>query len=221
MKKIEIKGILRTDFGKKATKKLRKEKLVPCEIYGGKENIHFYAHENEFRHFIYSPDVFIVNIDIDGKVYPTIVQEYQFHPVKDNVMHIDFIEIDENQPIKVSMPVKLEGLAIGVQNGGKLILNRRKLRVLGLVKDIPEQLIIDVTKLTIGKSIKVSELNFENLTLIGPKDEIVCGVRVTRVAVIEEDEEGVEGEEGTEGEEGAEASEKPEGGDEAKAESKE
>ncbi len=219
MKKIEIKGTLRTEFGKKATKKLRKEKLVPCEIYGGKENIHFYAHENEFRHFIYSPDVFVVEIDIDGKIYPTIVQEYQFHPVKDNVIHIDFIEIDENQPIKVAMPVKLEGLAIGVQNGGKLILNRRKLRVLGLVKDIPEQLIIDVAKLTIGKSIMVGELNFDNLTLIGPKDEIVCGVRVTRVAVVEEDAEGVEGEEGTEGEEGAE---KPaEGGDDAKAETKE
>ena len=205
MKKIEIKGIERTDFGKKATKKLRKEDLVPCVIYGGKENFHFYAHENEFRKIIFSADIFIVEINIDGKIIPTIVQDYQFHPTKDNVLHIDFMEINEAEPIKVAMPVKLEGLAIGVQNGGKLILNRRKLKVNGLIKDIPETLNIDVSELTIGKAFKIAELNFDNLELIGPKDEVVCAVRVTRVAVEEEEVEGEEGAEGEEGEEGTAA----------------
>jgi large subunit ribosomal protein L25 len=215
MKRIEINGIKRPDLGKKATKKLRKDKLVPCEIYGGKENIHFYAHENEFRGLIFTPDIFVVDIKVDGNVYPTIVKEYQFHAVKDNVIHIDFLEIDEAKPIRIAIPVITEGSAIGVLNGGKLSLKRRKLRLKGLVKDIPEQLIVDVTNLKIGKSIKISDLNFDNIELTGTPSEIVCDVKVIRILVEEEEEEGEEegeeGEEGTEGE-ATEGTDKPKEG---------
>ena len=197
MKSIDIKGTLRTELGKKATKELRKKGMVPCNLYGGEKNVNFYAHENEFRKIVFTPDVFEINLDIDGTKYKAIVQEFQFHPVKDNLMHIDFIEVVENKPVKTALPVKLVGAAKGVLDGGRMVLNLRRLKVKGLVSDMPEVFEINVDHLVIGKGIKVGELNFENLQLLDPANSIVCAVKVTRVArsaAATGDAEGVEDE---------------------------
>jgi len=203
MKSIDIKGTLRAELGKKATKNLRKEGMVPCNLYGGNKNVNFYAHENEFRKIVYTPDVFEINIDIDGTKYKAIVQEFQFHPVKDNLMHIDFIEVVDNKPIKTAIPVKLVGAAKGVLDGGRMVLNLRRLKVKALVSDLPEVFEINVEHLVIGKGIQIGDLNFGNIELLDPSNSIVCAVKVTRVARSEDAAEG-EGEEGAEGVEGAE-----------------
>ena len=182
MKTIEIKGKLRTETGKKATKKLRKEGMVPCNLYGGAKNINFFAHENEFSKIIYTPDVFEINLDIEGSKTKAIIQEFQFHPVKDNIIHIDFIEVTENKPVKTSIPVKLIGAAQGVLDGGRMVLNLRRLKAKGLISDLPEAFEINVEHLVIGKGIKIGELNFKNIELLDPASSIVCAVKVTRVA---------------------------------------
>jgi len=211
MKTIDIKGTLRTEVGKKASKSLRKEGMVPCNLYGGEKNINFYAHENEFRKIIYTPDVFEINIDIEGSKHKAIVQEFQFHPVKDNVIHIDFIEVTDKKPIKAAIPVKLVGAAKGVLDGGRMVLNLRRLKAKGLISDMPEAFEINVDHLVIGKGIKIGDLNFDKIELLDPSNSIVCAVKVTRVALseeaVEEDEEGAESEEGAEATaEGSEAS---------------
>ncbi len=202
MKSIDIKGTLRTELGKKATKNLRKEGMVPCNLYGGDKNVNFYAHENEFKKIVYTPDVFEINIDIDGAKHKAIIQELQFHPVKDNIMHIDFIEVVDNKPVKTALPVKLVGAAKGVLDGGRMVLNLRRLKVKGLVSDMPEVFEINVEHLVIGKGIKIGDLNFKNLELLDPANSIVCAVKVTRVARSESasaEEDAEEGAEGTEG----------------------
>ena len=205
MKTIEIKGIARTDLGKKATKELRKNGMVPCNLYGGAKNINFYAHENEFRKIIYTPDVFEVKIDIDGSIHSAIIQELQFHPVKDNLLHIDFIEVSAKKPVKMAIPVKVVGSAKGVLDGGRMVLNLRRLKVKALISDLPEVFEINVEHLVIGKGIKIGDLNFDNIELLDPANSIICAVKVTRVARSEAGEEGEEGAEGTE--EGAEGTE--------------
>jgi len=182
MKKIEIKAKLRTELGKKATKELRKQGMVPCNLYGGEKNINFYAHENEFTKIIYTPEVFEIELDIDGDKHRAIIQELQFHPVKDNVTHIDFLEVSDDKPVKNELPVKLEGVAVGVTQGGRMVLNLRRLKVRGLVKDMPEFLTINVEHLAIGKGVKVGELQFENLELLNAPNAVVCAVKMTRSA---------------------------------------
>ncbi len=183
MKTFDIKGTERKSVGKKSTKELRSNELVPCVLYGGAENIHFAVEEKAFQYLIYTPNVYIVNIDIDGKVHQSLIQDIQFHPVTDSIEHIDFLEISEDKKVNISIPVKLEGLAEGVKQGGKLMLKLRKLRVRGLSKDFPDTLNINVTSMALGKSIKVSELKFDNLELLDPKNAVVTTVRLTRSAM--------------------------------------
>lgn len=221
MKSINVKGTLRTEVGKKATKQLRKDGLVPCNLYGGGKNVSFIVPENDLRHIIYTPHIYVVVLDIEGTEYKSIIKEFQFHPVKDNVLHIDFLEVTEKEPIEIKMPTLFEGNSKGVKDGGKLFINRRKMLVRGLIKNIPETLNIDVTELSIGKSIQIKDLDFENLELIGPARGVVCTVAMSRNAISEtaSEEEGEEGEEGTEGEEATEGSaEAKEGSEEAKSE---
>jgi len=194
MKTIDIKGTLRTEVGKKATKKLRKEGMVPCNLYGGEKNINFYAHENEFRKIVYTPEVFEISIDIDGEKHTAIIQELQFHPVKDNLTHIDFIEVVKDKPIKISIPVSLVGTAKGVLDGGRMVLNLRRLKAKGLISDMPEAFEINVEDIVIGKGIKVGELKFNNIELLDPASSIVCAVKVTRVARSEAEDTEAEGE---------------------------
>lgn len=195
MKALSISGKKRENVGKVNTKMLRKAGQIPCELYGGKENIHFSAPINDFRHLIYTPHVFLVDLDIDGTAHSAIVKEIQFHPVSDKVLHIDFMEIFPGTPVIISIPVKVEGLSEGVKQGGKLTLEHRRLKVKALPKDLPDELLVNVTKLTLGKTIKVGNLKFENIELLDPKNSVVVSVKVTRAAKsITGEGEGEEGE---------------------------
>lgn len=188
MREINVVGQKRTDLGKKASKLLRKEGLVPCNIYGeAKENgkpvaMAFAISNKELRKVIYTPHVYVVNLDIAGDKKTAIIKEIQFHPVTDAVLHVDFLEINEQDPITIGIPVKLVGLAQGVRDGGRMSLSIRKLNVRAPYKQIPENLDVDVTSLRIGKSIKVGELSYEGLELVTSKDVVVCSIKMTRQA---------------------------------------
>lgn len=182
MKSIEIKASLRNDFGKKGSQAIRKTDSVPCVLYGQGENVHFTVTNDSLRNLVYSPDIYLVNLDIEGKKVKAIMKDIQFHPVKDNILHIDFYQIDEAKPIVMEVPVALEGLAEGVKAGGKLTLQMRKLKVKALFNNIPEKLVINVSSLGLGKTIQVGQLSFENLELLTAKEAVVCAVKLTRVA---------------------------------------
>ncbi len=190
MKQISINGTARTELGKKATKAIRNSGNVPCVLYGEKkdangqpEAIHFSVSEKEINKLIYTPHIYLVDINIDGEDHKGILKEVQFHPVKDNVLHVDFLEVHAEKPIVMGVPIAPQGLAEGVRAGGRLITMVRKLNVKALYSAIPEKLNIDVTALQLGKSIKVGDLHFENLELVTPKEVIVCTVKMTRAAM--------------------------------------
>ena len=190
MKQIAISGTSRTDLGKKATKEVRKNGNVPCVIYGEKKDenglpvaVHFEVNEKEINKIIYTPHIYLIDIKIDGEDHKAILKEVQFHPVKDNVLHVDFLEVHAERPIVMGVPIAPQGLADGVRAGGRLITMVRKLKVKALYENIPEKLDIDVTKLQLGKSIKAGDLHFEGLELITPKEVIVCTVKMTRAAM--------------------------------------
>ena len=190
MKQISINGTARTELGKKAAKAIRNSGNVPCVLYGEKkdangqpEAIHFTVSEKEINKLIYTPHIYLVDINIDGEDHKGILKEVQFHPVKDNVLHVDFLEVHAEKPIVMGVPIAPQGLAEGVRAGGRLITMVRKLNVKALYSAIPEKLNIDVTALQLGKSIKVGDLHFENLELVTPKEVIVCTVKMTRAAM--------------------------------------
>ncbi|MGQ1908579.1 50S ribosomal protein L25/general stress protein Ctc [Marinifilum sp. RC60d5] len=182
MKTLELKGSLRTDLGKKATKALRKEEMVPCELYGGGENIHFAVNEKDLNKLLYTPETFIVKFDIEGKEFTAVMREVQFHATTDKAIHADFFQVFEDKAFEVEIPIKVEGFAKGVQAGGKLAVNLRKLKVKALMKDLPEFLPIDVTELGLSKSTQIKELDFENLELLNAKNAVVVQVKLTRAA---------------------------------------
>ena len=189
MKSIEIKGSLRTETGKKATHELRKNNSVPCVLYGVEKDengnpvaTHFTVTTDGLRNLVYTPHIYVVDLNIDGKVVNAIMKDIQFHPVTDAILHVDFYQINEEKPIVMEVPVQLEGLAEGVKAGGKLSLQIRKLKVKALYNVIPERLTVNVTSLGLGKTIKVGELNYEGLELINAKEAVVCAVKLTRAA---------------------------------------
>ncbi|MFA6400696.1 MAG: 50S ribosomal protein L25/general stress protein Ctc [Salinivirgaceae bacterium] len=183
MKTFEIKGSLRSDVGKKSTKALRTQGLVPCVMYGGKSNIHFSVIAKDFTHLVYSPNVYLVDLDIDGKKYQATMQNLQFNSVSDDIDHVDFLEIKKDRELTIEIPVKLTGLAEGVKQGGKLMLKMRKLHVKGLSTNFPDTLDVDIAKLELGKSIKVGELKFKGLELLDSKNAVIATVRLTRSAM--------------------------------------
>jgi large subunit ribosomal protein L25 len=189
MKEINVAGKKRTDTGKKATKELRKQGYVPCNLYGEKkdangnpEALAFAILATDLRKVVYTPHIYVVSLDIDGEKHTAVMRELQFHPVTDALLHIDFYEINDKKPITIGIPVKLNGLAQGVRDGGKINLAERKLNVTAPYKQIPEVLDIDVTNLQLGKSIKVGELSFEGLEIATPAQVIVCSVKATRAS---------------------------------------
>lgn len=182
MKTFEIKGSLRATTGKKDSKNLRNQALVPCVLYGGSENVHFHLPFSEFRHVVYTPEVFLVNLDIDGKPYQAVMQDAQWHPVEEKLLHADFLQVDENKPIKVSLPVTIKGTAKGIKAGGKLKVNLRKLKVKGIATKLPESIDVEVTQLGLGQSIKVGDLKTDGLMLLNNKSDVVATVTVTRAA---------------------------------------
>jgi len=194
MKSLEIVVKKRIVVGKTDTKKLRKESNVPCVMYGGDHVYHFYAHENSFLKLVYTHRAHIVDLNIEGEKHVAIMQDIQFHPVTDKITHIDFIEIFENKPVVMQIPIDLTGSSIGVKNGGKIRQKRRTLKVKGLAKDLPDHLEVDMTLLDIGHSIKVGDLEYPNLILLDPHKSMVVAVISSRLAAkgMELTEEGVE-----------------------------
>lgn len=187
MKEFNVSGTKRAATGKKASKLLRKEGIVPCNLYGEKKNANglpealaFQVNFSDLRKAIYTPHVYVLNINIDGTDHKAIIKELQFHPVTDQLLHADFYEINAEKPITIGIPVKLNGLAQGVRDGGRLSLIVRKVNVTAKYTDIPETLDIDVTNLTIGKSIKVGQLQFDNLEMATSKEVVVCTIKATR-----------------------------------------
>lgn len=168
---------------------MRKNNGVPCVLYGIQKDengnpvaTHFTVTTDGLRNLVYTPHIYVVDLNIDGKVVNAIMKDIQFHPVTDAILHVDFLQIDEANPIVMEVPVQLEGLAEGVKAGGKLALQIRKLKVKALYNVIPERLIVDVTSLGLGKTIKVGELNYEGLQLLNAKEAVVCAVKLTRAA---------------------------------------
>jgi len=207
MKSIELKGELRKATGKRDSNMLRKEEKSPCVLYGGKENVHFSLEKHGLKRLVYTPNVYLVNLDIEGKKHKAILKDLQFHPVTDDIQHIDFLEISDDKPVEISIPVTLNGLPEGVQAGGKLQAINRKLKVSALAKYLPDTLDVDVTDLELGKSIKVGDVSFKNIEMLNVKNTVIASVKLTRAAKGMADEEGEEGE-GEEGtEEGAETTE--------------
>ena len=186
MKTIEINASLRKVTGKKSSAAAHRQGIVPCVMYGGKEVIHFEAHENEFRHLIYTHHIYLVNLNIDGKKYQAILKEGQYHPVTDRMLHLDFVQAFEDQPAVVSLPVTIVGNSEGLKAGGKLRQRRRHLKVKGLIKDLPETLEIDITAVNIGDVIKVSQLKYKNLELLDSPQAMIVGVSTSRVAKADE-----------------------------------
>jgi len=209
MKTIEIKGHLRESLGTKTAKQLRREGQVPCVAYGGESNVHFYADERELNKLIYTPNVYQVNLDVDGKKLLAVMRNPEFHPVKDNLLHLDFIEVLPGKLTTMRIPLTLTGASIGVKNGGVLRHNAKKLLVRGLIENIPDEIVVDISKMKIGDSKKVGGLDIENLEILESSNRVVVAVKTSRKAVTTDDEE-EEGEEGAEGAtEGADASEAP------------
>jgi large subunit ribosomal protein L25 len=209
MKSLKITGQKRESLGKKGAKKLREQGLVPGVLYGKDEVTHLAVSFSDLRPFVYTPDVYLIDLEIDGEVHKAMIQDVQWHPVEEQILHIDFLKIEADKQVKIGVPVQLVGTAKGIKTGGKLKVNMRKLRVKSLAENLPDTIEVDITKLAIGDSIKVGELQRENLEFLDNKSNLIVGVISTRVAKsamsLPEDEEEEGAEEGGEG--GAEASE--------------
>ena len=189
MKEFSVSGQKRATTGKKAAKELRKEGLVPCNLYGEKkgenglpEALAFAIPAAQLRKVVYTPHVYVVNLTIDGEAHKAVMKELQFHPTTDALLHIDFYEVNETKPITIGIPVKLTGHAQGVRDGGRLSQAVRQLNVTAPYKQIPETLEIDVTDLKLGKAIKVAELSFDGLEIATPAQVVVCSVKATRAS---------------------------------------
>ena len=190
MKEIEVKGQKRTDLGKKAAKAMRKEGLIPCNLYGEAKNadgapeaLSIACPMSELRKIVYTPHIYVIKLVIDGEERTAILKELQFHPVTDALLHVDFYEVNDQKPITVGIPVKLNGLAQGVRDGGRMNLSIRTIDVTAKYQSIPEHLDIDVTAMTIGKSIKVGDLHFEGLEMATSKNVVVCSIKATRKSI--------------------------------------
>ncbi|MEI6764242.1 MAG: 50S ribosomal protein L25/general stress protein Ctc [Bacteroidota bacterium] len=202
MKVVSISGSLRENVGKKDANKTRNEGKVPCVLYGGKEQVHFAVDEKSFLTIIYTPEICFVKIDLNGKQYDTVLQEAQFHPVTEKLLHVDFLELVPGKEIIMKVPTKTEGVAPGVLKGGKLIQKMRLVKTRALPENMPEKIVIHIDNLEIGQSVKIGDISAENITYLDNPNSVVYTVRVTR-QVEEVAKEGAEGAEKA-GEKGAE-----------------
>lgn len=209
MKTVSLSGSPRENVGKKGANILRKDGSVPAVVYGGEKQIHFSVLENEAKKLVFTPNVYLIELEIDGKKSKVILQEAQTHPVTDRILHLDFLEISDSKPFKLNLPVRLEGFSKGVRNGGNLSQNFRKLKVMGLLKDMPDAVKINITPLKIGDKIRVADLNIFGLKFFDPENTVIVGVQMARAVVLEEEEEEEETTEVVEGSEGASKEDKP------------
>mgnify|MGYP001188421578 CR=1 FL=1 len=205
MKTLAINVKEREKVGKSNTRALRNQGNVPCVLYGGEKQVTFYAHENDFRKLVYTPDVFVVELNIDGNKFRAIMQDIQFHPVSEKILHIDFLQVFDDKPVTVSIPVILEGIAEGVRNGGNLMFRRNKIITKGLVANLPDAIKINIEHLKIGMFTYIKDLDIEGCEFLAPGNSVVVGVKTARTAIeetVEEEDEATEGAEGAEGAEG-------------------
>jgi large subunit ribosomal protein L25 len=185
MKSIELKGTIREKLGKASSKTTRAAEKVPCILYGGKNSVYFSVIEKDLKHILFTPHVYLIDLDVNGKKYLAKIQDIQFHPVSDAVNHIDFYEVSADKTITIDLPVIVTGNSIGVREGGKLIQDKRKVKVRGLVKNIPEEITVDISEIGIGKSVKVGDLVYKNIEFLDLKHSPVVSVKVTRIAKAE------------------------------------
>ncbi len=202
MRTVSMSGSLRGNVGKKDAKSLRNEGKVPCVLYGGQEQIHFSMTQLAFRQILFTPETFVIELNIDGKVYQSILKDVQYHPVGDHVLHADFYEINESEPVVVSLPVRLLGTAPGVIRGGRLISKLSHIKVKGLVNKLPQYIEVSIAKMDIGSTIKIKDLKVDELNILDSPNSLIVAVKTARTAVADEEEDEEEGEEG--GEEGGE-----------------
>jgi large subunit ribosomal protein L25 len=201
MKSLAISAKTREKVGKSDSKALRNQGKVPCVLYGGEKQVSFYAHENDFRKLVYTSDVFLVELDIDGTKFSAIMQDIQFHPVTDKILHIDFLQVFDDKEITVSIPVKLTGLSIGVRNGGNLMHRRKSIITRALPANLPDAITIDISDLKIGMFVYIKDLRSDVYDFLAADNSVVVGVKTARNAIEDElaeseEAEGVEGEDG-------------------------
>ncbi len=192
MKSITIKGSKRESVGKVATKALRNAGMVPCVIYGGEKPVHFSAEEKAFKKLVYTPDVFTASLDVDGQKTTAILQDIQFHPVSDRILHVDFYQLFDDKEVTMNIPVKLTGTSPGVLNGGSLRFTNRKLKVKALPANLPDFISADISELKIGSKLLVTSLFNDEYTFMHPDNTVVVQVRTSRNATAEEEEETTE-----------------------------
>ena len=185
MKSVQLSGSLRANVGKVDAKAIRLKGHVPCVIYGGTEQIHFHADERAFKPVIFTPNAHIVEIDLDGKVYKTVLQEAQYHKINDKLIHADFLQIVEGKPVTANIPVLLTGQSDGVKKGGKLVLKMRKLKVRGIAAQLPDAIEVSISKLDIGDSVSVGDIKIEGAVLLNAKNVSVVSVTTTRAVAAE------------------------------------
>jgi large subunit ribosomal protein L25 len=206
MKSITIKGSERESVGKKSSKALRNAGKIPCVVYGGDKPLHFSADELSFKDLVYTPNAHTVVVDLEnGTKVKAVMQDIQFHPVTDRILHVDFYQLFDDKPVTMKIPVRLQGNSPGVRNGGRLLFRKRKLVIRALPDNLPDFFNVDISKLKIGDLISVEGLKSDDFTILHPDSTVVVQVKTARAAIVveEEDEEGLE--EGAEGaEEGAE-----------------
>jgi large subunit ribosomal protein L25 len=183
MKTAQLSGSLRANVGKKDAAALRNAEMVPCVLYGQGEQTHFAVKRNDIEKIVFSPDVFQVELEIEGKKAKGIIRELQQHPTKGTVQHVDFLELNEAKSVRVGLPVRLTGSSRGVMAGGKLMQTFRRLTVDGLPKDLPEAIVLDISKLKIGKSIRVSQIEIPGVKFLDPANAVVVSVKMARGAV--------------------------------------
>ena len=197
MKHFELNGKIREVGNKAVIKAIRRQGLVPCNLYGqGIENVLFTVSERDLMGITNTPASYIIDIKLDnGQTYMAVVHELQFHPVKDNCLHVDFLAVSEDKPIAIKVPIVVSGHPVGVQKGGKFILVSRAIRISALMKDLPDTLNVDVTSLDIEKRIVAGDIKLDNVTVVSPKDTIICTVKATRnmTQAADENAEGAEG----------------------------
>ncbi len=206
MKSLTVKGRQREGLGKKDAKRLRGQELIPAVLYGNDKVIHLAVPFSELRPLVYTPNVYLIDLEVGNETYKAMIKDIQWHPVKEEALHVDFLKVDEDKPLKIDVPISLVGMAKGTRAGGRLRTNIRKLRVKALAVNIPDAIEIDITKLAIGDSIKIEDLKFENLKFLDNKSSMIVSVISTRQAMsamaLPEDDEAEETAEGAEGEEG-------------------
>ncbi|AZB21244.1 50S ribosomal protein L25/general stress protein Ctc [Kaistella haifensis] len=194
MKSITIQGTKRESVGKKSTKALRDAELVPCVVYGGAETLNFSAEERSFKGLVYTPDAHTVSIEVDGQTIPAVLQDIQFHPITDKILHADFYQLADDKPVVMEVPVRLTGRAKGVVSGGALRQSFRKLKLKALPANLPDEIVVDVTPLKIGNKLYVGDIKTEGFTFMHPDNAVVVAVKMSRTAMkggaaVEDDDE--------------------------------